>query len=234
MIPSSSPSPLDRAAELWGIEPHYWDIFGRLHVTSDDTKRAILAGRGVGPDFERAIEERLRGERQRLVPPCLVLGAGPAELPINAPDGLLATIDLRPESGEPARFEAPVRGGRLRLPDLDLGYYDLTVSVPDRAPEAARLILTPDRAYLPEDLRCAGIAISLYGVRSARNWGCGDFRDLRSLIDWAVEETGAGFIALNPLHAIHNRRPYNTSPYLPLSVFYQNLLYLDVEAIEDF
>ncbi|MBI3473240.1 MAG: 4-alpha-glucanotransferase, partial [Candidatus Solibacter usitatus] len=147
----------------------------------------------------------------------------------------LATIDLRPESGEPARFEAPVRGGRLRLPpDLDLGYYDLTVSVPDRAPEATRLILTPERAHLPEDLRCAGIAISLYGVRSARNWGCGDFRDLRGLIDWAVDETGAGFIALNPLHAIHNRRPYNTSPYLPLSVFYQNLLYLDVEAIEDF
>src|SRR5207302_4169771 len=35
-------------------------------------------------------------------------------------------------------------------------------------------------------------------------------------------------------HAIHNRRPFNTSPYLPNSVFYQNPIYLDIEAIEDF
>ena len=47
-------------------------------------------------------------------------------------------------------------------------------------------------------------------------------------------ETGAAFVGLNPLHAIHNRRPFNTSPYLPNSVFYQNFIYLDIEAIEDF
>ena len=44
----------------------------------------------------------------------------------------------------------------------------------------------------------------------------------------------ASFIGLNPLHAIANRQPYNTSPYLPLCSFYKNLIYLDVEAIEDF
>jgi 4-alpha-glucanotransferase len=71
-------------------------------------------------------------------------------------------------------------------------------------------------------------------VRSDRNWGCGDFTDLRAVIDWAVDEMSASFIALNPLHAIHNRRPFNTSPYLPNCVYYQNFLYLDVEAIEDF
>ena len=36
------------------------------------------------------------------------------------------------------------------------------------------------------------------------------------------------------MHAIHNRKPYNTSPYLPNSVFYQNAIYLDIEAMEDF
>src|SRR5439155_6801586 len=108
------------------------------------------------------------------------------------------------------------------------------LAISGRRSESTRLILTPDRAYLPDDLRAAGVAISLYGVRSERNWGCGDFRDLRAIVDWVASETGAGFVGLNPLHAIHNRRPFNTSPYLPNSVFYQNLIYLDIEAIEDF
>jgi 4-alpha-glucanotransferase len=44
----------------------------------------------------------------------------------------------------------------------------------------------------------------------------------------------ASFVALNPLHAIHNRRPFNTSPYLPNCIYYQNFVYLDVEGMEDF
>ena len=49
-----------------------------------------------------------------------------------------------------------------------------------------------------------------------------------------AERTGTSFIALNPLHAIANRQPYNTSPYLPNSIFYRNPIYLDIEAIPDF
>src|SRR5260370_13016763 len=44
---------------------------------------------------------------------------------------------------------------------------------------------------------------------------------------------GADFLALNPLHAIANRQPYNTSPYLPQCAFYRNFIYLDVELIGD-
>src|SRR5207302_156030 len=88
--------------------------------------------------------------------------------------------------------------------------------------------------HLEQGGRAAGSAISLYGVRSARNWGCGDFRDLRDVVDWVAEELRASFVALNPLHAIHNRRPFNTSPYLPNCIFYQNFLYLDVEGMQDY
>ncbi|MDX2179270.1 MAG: 4-alpha-glucanotransferase [Bryobacteraceae bacterium] len=91
----------------------------------------------------------------------------------------------------------------------------------------------PTRVWSPGPQRCAGIAIALYGLRSSRNWGCGDFRDLRDFVEWAARETGAAFVALNPLHAIANRLPYNTSPYLPLSSFYRNFLYLDVEQIPE-
>ncbi len=47
-------------------------------------------------------------------------------------------------------------------------------------------------------------------------------------------EIGFSFIGLNPLHALHNRVPYNTSPYLPLSIFYKNLIYIDVERVPEF
>src|SRR5262249_49794821 len=103
---------------------------------------------------------------------------------------------------------------------------------------ATRYIVTPGRAWTHPHLgrggRAAGIAVSLYGVRSQRNWGCGDFRDLRDVIDWVAEELHASFVALNPLHPTHNRRPFNPSPYLPNCIFYQNFISLDVEEMEDF
>ncbi len=53
-----------------------------------------------------------------------------------------------------------------------------------------RLILGPNRAYMPTPLadgkRVAGVAVSLYGVRSESNWGVGDFTDLRAIIDWGI------------------------------------------------
>jgi 4-alpha-glucanotransferase len=232
---------LDQAAALWGIEPQFWDIWGNLHTTSAETKRSILRAMGVEPDatpqLEAAIEERTRREQSRLVPACLVISenARPRQFPITAESSAQVQVVIRDESGNEVSLSEHAIDKQVPLPDtLPLGYYDVTVTLGERGPGQMRLIITPDRAWEPEDLRTAGIAVSLYGVRSRRNWGCGDFRDLRDLADWAAEETGAGFIGLNPLHAIHNRRPFNTSPYLPNSVFFQNLIYLDIEEIEDF
>ena len=110
---------------------------------------------------------------------------------------------------------------------LAAGYYTVTAGN-----EEMRLIVAPERAHGPDpSKKYAGLGVMLYGLCSARNWGCGDFRDLRDLIDWAVPTLGTSFIALNPLHAIPNRRPFNTSPYLPSSVFWRNFLYLDVESV---
>ena len=43
-----------------------------------------------------------------------------------------------------------------------------------------------------------------------------------------------GFVALNPLHLIANRLPYNASPYLPVSTYYKNFIYLDLERVPEF
>jgi 4-alpha-glucanotransferase len=250
---------LDRAAELWGIQPDYWDIWGKHHITPADTKRAILHSLGVPTgtkeELDEALAARARQEWSRLAAPCLVISQNqrPRQFAVNLPADL-AALDARltltlensaPEIHAVSLRDLPVaetmafNGSSyvrklVPLPDeLPLGYHDLEILV-GGACASTRLIVAPDRAYLPEGLRAAGIAIALYGVRSERNWGCGDFRDLQGVLDWAADQVGASFVALNPLHAIHNRRPYNTSPYLPNSIFYQNWLYLDVEGIPDF
>jgi 4-alpha-glucanotransferase len=121
---------------------------------------------------------------------------------------------------------------RLPLPkQLRLGYHELRlywVAQPDLELFAeSRLIVCPPRA-LEFEGRAAGVALSLYGLRSKRDWGCGDLTDLTAAID-VFARAGAAFVALNPLHAIPNRQPYNISPYLPQSSLYRNFLYLDVE-----
>ncbi len=198
-------SDLSRAAAQRGIQQVFWDIFGQRHQTSAETNLAILTALG-----DTAAEE------SGALPPVLVAGQTDpiSETVASAPD-----FRLTLETGE--QFDA------TDLPKiLPLGYHQVHADG-----TTMRLIVGPESAVLPDNLRRAGLGVTLYGVRSARNWGAGDFRDLRDLIDWAVPALHADFIALNPLHAIHNRTPYNASPYLPNSIYYRNFLYLDVEAV---
>lgn len=211
--------------------------------------------------LDAAVEERLWTEWSRFLPAALVVSEHTSEVVAAFPAALAhesVSVSIRWEDGtsEQRRLELPkladvgwaeLRGKqfvkkRLMLPPLRLGYHELEVSIANHAIglsiATSRLTVCPDRAWCPPELesggRTAGIAVSLYGLRSARNWGCGDFTDLRALIDWAAEDAGVGFIALNPLHAIPNRQPFNTSPYLPACTFYRNLLYVDIEQVPDF
>ena len=56
--------------------------------------------------------------------------------------------------------------------------------------------------------------MALYGVRSQKELGVGDFSDLNAIVDWAREDLKVDFIGLNPLHALFNWRPFNSSPNL--------------------
>ncbi len=258
---------LDRAARQWGIESEYWDTWGHRHATPAELERAILTALGVSAGskeaLDRALEQRMSWDWERLLP--LVLVAGEATwskgLPVSVPAPLAdaeAALTIRWEMGGMERL-------KVRLADLPvsaraefggtsyvrkcvplpagppLGYHEVEISIQtDAGPrrECMRLILCPDRSYIPrairEGRRTAGLAVALYGLRSQRNWGCGDFTDLEGLIDWAVSDLGITFIGLNPLHAIPNRQPFNTSPYLPVSTFYKNAIYLDVERVPEF
>ena len=89
-------------------------------------------------------------------------------------------------------------------------------------------------AFQGDGRRVWVLAVQLYGVRSRRNWGHGDFTDLAELLRIVAGLGGAG-VGLNPLHAqFYDRPECSGSPYSPNSRQFLNPLYVDVEAIEEF
>jgi 4-alpha-glucanotransferase len=240
------------AAERQGVQQQFWDIFGRAHVTTPETNQAILTALGFDCVSEESLTaslgDREKKEWQRPLPPVLVASeSAPIAIPVRAPETLTGLdLNIVTESGQKHRAWIDLSDNPAsRTLDIDgVVYSERLVELPVRLPlgyhearaghSAMRLIVTPDSAWLPGKEKFAGLGVSLYGLRSQRNWGCGDFRDLKDLITWAAPALNASFIALNPLHAIHNRKPYNLSPYLPNSIFYRNFIYLDIESIPGF
>lgn len=251
---------LRRLAALHGIEMEYQEAAGERRETSDDTCRKLLAAMGVAADGDlqaliAAAEER---PWRCLLPPVAVLRQGEppaAELTLPA-DGLQApwrwTLALedggrRQASFRPAGLEILDRRRvdgidrvRLRLPlgpPVGLGYHRLEVVPEGEGSGAAMdLIVVPPRCHLPEALaddgRLWGLAVQLYGLRSRRNWGMGDFGDLGTLADLGAA-AGAGFAGLNPLHALFRATPEHCSPYSPSSRLFLNVFYIDVDAVAE-
>jgi 4-alpha-glucanotransferase len=117
--------------------------------------------------------------------------------------------------------------------DLPVGSYRLTLADASSVREEVPLLVAPARAFGGDFGRGWLMAVQLYGVRSARNWGIGDFTDLATLIDLA-HNLGADGVGLNPLHALFDDRPTDCSPYAPNSRLFLNALYIDVEKIAEY
>jgi 4-alpha-glucanotransferase len=117
--------------------------------------------------------------------------------------------------------------------DLPEGSYRLQLTDASSFTEEAPLIVAPARAFDGDFDRGWLLAVQLYGVRSARNWGIGDFTDLEGLIELA-SQLGADGVGLNPLHALFDDRPADCSPYSPNSRLFLNALYIDVEKLPGF
>lgn len=90
--------------------------------------------------------------------------------------------------------------------------------------------------FLPQLLsneRVWGLSLQLYELRSARNWGIGDFADLKTVCRMAGP-LGVDFIGLNPLHAPFLADPGRCSPYEPSNRRWLNPLYIAVDELPSF
>jgi 4-alpha-glucanotransferase len=113
---------------------------------------------------------------------------------------------------------------------------DISGSVKPRPEPDTPSFGAPTACFVPEFLskdRVWGVSLQLYELRSERNWGIGDFEDLRVMID-LMAALGGDFIGLNPLHAPFLADAGRCSPYEPSSRLFLNPLYIAVDRVPGF
>ena len=224
---------LRELCEAHGIDMRYQDAWGGLREVPPEALQALLRDAGAFDDAPLAPPE---------LPPVLVVPEGQAvfAVPLHVPS---ETVELHwrvvEEEGLVHEGRSDVRHegqqGRIDVAlELPWGYHRLEV---EGLRGSTWIVCAPARCHEPDVLakggRMWGVALQLYGLRSSRNWGMGDFGDLKALAAGAARE-GAAFIGLNPLHALFPDNPAHASPYSPSSRAQLNVLYLDVEAVPDF
>lgn len=255
-------TPLNTLAGLYSIADHYHDYRGEFRRFPDATLTAILNALGVAAEdphaADLAIREREASVWTSLAPPVLVLHANdPQTIEISVPqqpDVRAIRWELTPENQQVETGSTDIavleklasgdveslRFDRYRLPlpaCLGAGYHQLTMHLDSGLSATTTLIVAPEKCYLPEKLRgdrkVWGLSIQLYTLRSSGNWGIGDFRDLRELIEFTAPH-GCAVIGLNPLHALLLSEPQSISPYSPASRHFLNALYIAIEEVPEF
>ena len=127
-------------------------------------------------------------------------------------DGLIVRTEWRHHSARPARV---VEDAWIDCPIPGCPF--------PREHQAARF----DRP----GFRGAGTAIPVFSLRTADDFGIGDFRDLRPLVDWAAA-TGQCILQLLPVNDTTRRGGWEDSyPYSPVSTFALHPLYLRLQDL---
>jgi len=252
---------VERLAHLRGIGDVYHDYRGELKYFTLETKISLLRAMGCAVDDPAALALELSrletGSRRRFLPPIAAAHGSRVSIDINVTaqefgstlvwsvcfedgsrrDGTTSTADCA-EIWRGAVDGAWITRRRFELPvDLPAGYHELEAKIGAGAAARSLLVVSPPQCYEPAPIvagrRLWGIAVQLYTLRSRDNWGIGDFNDLRSLIRW-VAPHGAGFIGLNPLHALAPADPARASPYSASNRHFLNVLYISVPLVPEF
>ena len=207
-------------AKNLGILTEFVDGQGERRVT-DQTALEIIVN---------ALPQRAK---RRLVEGTVVIRSGQPRRTVLAEAAALP-VRWRIDADATIIAEGEARDRTIMWPeDLPLGCYRLQLVGADAVSEEVPLVVAPARAFAGDFDRGWLLAVQLYGIRSARNWGIGDFTDLKGLIELAAH-LGADGVGLNPLHVLFDDRPGDCSPYSPNSRLFLNPLYIDVEQIPEY
>ena len=206
-------------AKSFGVLSEYIDGQGHARVTDPAALEVILDAMPPSPPH-------------RLLPGPVVIRQGqPARSEFSRDVALPIRWRILGDGQVVAEGEA-AQPAMLWPGELPLGVYRLHLTDAAERHDELPLIVTPQRAFGGDFDRCWLLAVQLYGIRSSRNWGIGDFTDLEALLKLAGQ-LGADGIGLNPLHVLFDERPADCSPYSPNSRLFLNPLYIDVEKIPE-
>ena len=250
--------PLRQLCAHHGVSPDYEDTWGKRHAVSSENLIALLREFDLdlgGPASAQA--ELAAGQRaswQLALPPVVAISSSTPEWSL----ALRLPLSLKRIRWQLSEEVGPSHEGEvdlLALPEIARVQIDGVTWCERSLPFALRLpagyhwlkidgldgetlvISAPERCYRPAALQAGGkvwgVTVQLYALRSRRNWGLGDFSDLAQLIG-QMAQRGANLIGLNPLHALFPHNPAHTSPYSPSSRLQLNVLYIDVEAVDQF
>ena len=82
---------INELADLCGIVPEYWDIFGNKHITPIETKKAILKAMKLNIDSDEAIKNEMYAQKarpwNRFVEPVKIVSVNdqPLTIPVYIP-----------------------------------------------------------------------------------------------------------------------------------------------------
>ncbi|MDR6982735.1 4-alpha-glucanotransferase [Rheinheimera pacifica] len=241
-----------------GIETEFNDAWGNATTVSEPHQLQLLAAQGFDIDddetarlqlLERQLDfwqqplqavsvQRVDEPLQLLLQVTLEQANMELAFTLTTEDGAKQLFNLTPVEGELVQVvvldEVEYHQYQHTLPQpLAAGYHQLSLN---NTAFSQKLIITPGQCFVPQNFSSQkqwGIAIQLYGLRSERNWGIGDFTDLSNTVHY-LAGVGADFIGLNPIHALYPAMPESASPYSPSSRRWLNVSYIDVTAMPGF
>jgi 4-alpha-glucanotransferase len=208
-----------KKAQGLGVLTEYIDGQGRQRVTEAAALEVILDA--LPPSAPRRL----------LDGPAVTRAGRPSQCELS--EAAVLPVAWKILAGALVVAEGKTEARSIAFPEgLALGTYRLHLTDAAATSEELPLIAAPEQAFGGDFERCWLLAVQLYGVRSQRNWGIGDFTDLEGLLRLA-NSLGADGVGLNPLHLLFDDRPGDCSPYSPNSRLFLNPLYIDVERLPE-
>ncbi len=252
---------VEQLAEMKNISSDYIDAWGNEAYVSKESKAAMLAAMGYDVENETNLarqidEEKVKYWSNPLDPVLVVKSKESIVLDARLPEALANqvlkyTVKLEDGNKQEGSINVADAGVQESVSingknfvkkkliinlDLPLGYHNFEIEG-ESLKSSLRLIIVPHQCFkqkpIADGLKIWGPSVQLYTLRSEKNWGVGDFSDLAELIK-KLANWGAGFIGLNPIHALYPSNPEAASPYSPSTRRWINVIYIDVEAADEY
>ena len=259
MSSASGISLLHKLAHLYRVQTAYYDVAHRRRPAPAESLLAVLRALGAHVETFNDVASAWRQRRQelwqRLLEPVTVAWHGePPLVDVRLPSYVVDSTlvgHLTLETGEQQTYEwqtanlqlvkyEEVEGisyvvKRVPLPVvLPWGYHRFTLEASGMSAETL-IIVAPVRAYASSNRsanRVWGAFLPLYALSTETSWGSGDFSSLETLIEW-VAGLGGHVVATLPLLATFLDKPFEPSPYAPVSRLLWNEFYLDIAKVPD-